>query len=316
LAAALLYFSLRGVEWKRVRDAIAGADWRYLAAASATSVVSLFIRALRWRILLNAEASLDVRTVFHANMAGYVGNNFLPARAGEFIRSFLISIRSPLTKTYVLTTALGERLMDAVALVLWSSLILLSLESKPQWMEDLSRTTAVIAAVGAAVIVVLPHTGSLLSAILRRLPMPPGIRDRLLRLADQVLLGFRAFHSWRRFLSFALATVAIWLLDALGTMIGVRAFHFQVSLSVALLLLTGLGLGSALPSTPGYVGIYQFVAVTVLPPFGVSRDSAIAYMLVAQALSYVVVLLLGLPGLIQIQRQGLSLRRLDPAALK
>ena len=314
LAGVLLFLSLRGVEWRLVWSAITGARWGYLVAAAATSVVSLFLRGVRWRILLNAQASLDVWTVFHANMAGYLGNNFLPARAGELVRSFLISIQSSLSKTYVLTTALGERLMDVIALVLWSSVILLELASKPHWMEDLSRTTTAIAAAGALAVTVLPHTGNLLETVLRRIPLPPGLRERLLHLAEQILLGLRAFHSWRRFLAFGGATVAIWLLDAVGVVIGVRAFHFEVSMSVALLLLTGMGLGSALPSTPGYVGIYQFVGVTVLTPFGISRDSALAYMLVAQAVSYVVVLLLAVPGAIRMQRYGLSFRRLDAVA--
>jgi len=45
-------------------------------------------------------------------MAGYLGNSFLPARAGE-VRSYIINSRSSLTKTYVFTTALSERMMDA-----------------------------------------------------------------------------------------------------------------------------------------------------------------------------------------------------------
>jgi uncharacterized membrane protein YbhN (UPF0104 family) len=70
---------------------------------------------------------------------------------------------------------------------------------------------------------------------------------------------------------------------------------------VALLLMAGMGLGSALPSTPGYVGIYQFVVVTILPPFGIDRNAALAYILVTQALGYVVVLVLGLFGLAKIR---------------
>ena len=50
------------------------------------------------------------------------------------------------------------------------------------------------------------------------------------------------------------------------------ALGFDMPLRVAFLLIAALGLGSALPSTPGYVGIYQFVAVTVLTPFGFSRN--------------------------------------------
>jgi uncharacterized membrane protein YbhN (UPF0104 family) len=56
-------------------------------------------------------------------------------------------------------------------------------------------------------------------------------------------------------------------------------------------------LGSALPSTPGYVGIYQFVGMSVLGPFGFSRDAALAYILILQALGYVVILAFGLPGI-------------------
>ena len=68
------------------------------------------------------------------------------------------------------------------------------------------------------------------------------------------------------------------------------------------LLLASLGLGSALPSTPGYVGIFQFVAVTVLLPFGFSRTDAIAYILVAQAMGYIVIGFWGALGLIRYRR--------------
>jgi uncharacterized membrane protein YbhN (UPF0104 family) len=70
-------------------------------------------------------------------------------------------------------------------------------------------------------------------------------------------------------------------------------------LSVAFLLIAGLSVGSALPSTPGYVGIYQFVAVTVLSPFGFSRADAIAFILVAQAMMYVVIGFWGSLGLLK-----------------
>jgi uncharacterized membrane protein YbhN (UPF0104 family) len=70
LAGVLLYFSLRGVDWGRVWRTIAAAQWSYLAAAAAFTTFSFFVRALRWRILLNAETWFSVGTVFWANMAG------------------------------------------------------------------------------------------------------------------------------------------------------------------------------------------------------------------------------------------------------
>ena len=297
VSALLLYYSLRGVDWRRVWLTIVAAQWRYVALGAAISTGSFFLRALRWRILLNAEARLGVGTVFWANMAGYLGNNFLPARAGEIVRSVLISRRSGLSKTYVLTTALSERLMDVIALVLWGSLVLIRVEPKPAWMEPLSRTMAVAAGAGALCITILPHTGGLLNAVVRRLPLPELLRNRLLGLTAQILLGLEAFHHWGRFAGFTLLTIIIWIADACAVIAGSHGLGLAISFPVAMLLLTGLGLGSALPSAPGYVGIYQFVAVSVLTPFGISRDSAMAYILVAQVSGYLIVLVLGLPGL-------------------
>lgn len=301
LAVVLLYLSVRHVDWGRVWRTIAAAQWSYLVAAAAITTFAFFVRSLRWRILLNTETWFSVGTVFWANMAGYLGNNFLPARAGELIRTYLISNRSSLSKTYVLTTALSERLMDVIALVLWSSLVLLGVNPKPGWMQQLSRTMAIVAGAGAVAIMVLPHTGRLVENLLGRIPFPEGLRNRLVRLAEQILSGLRAFHNWGRFTGFVLLTVVIWMTDAFGVMVGSRALGLTISFRVALLLLTGLGLGSALPSTPGYVGIYQFVAVTVLTPFGIGHDEALAYILVAQALASVVILAFGLPGLYRLQ---------------
>jgi hypothetical protein len=297
LAGFLLYYSLRGVDWKTVWSTIAGAHWQYLVAAALFVCLSLFMRSLRWRILLNAEEHLGVGEVFCATMAGYLGNAFLPARAGELVRTMVVSGRSSLTKTYVLTTALSERLMDAVALVLWASLILLGVNPKPGWMSGIARTMAIAAAAGAIAIAVLPHTGGLCQNLLRRLPLPIALRDRLIGLVDQVLLGMRAFHNPGRFLGFVVMTVLIWVSDALQVMVASRALDLSLSFSMAMLLITGLGLSSALPSTPGYVGIYQFVAVTILVPMGIAKSAALAFILVVQAYGYIVMLLLGLPCL-------------------
>ncbi len=297
LAAVLLYYSLRGVEWARVWTTIAHARWQYLAAAGLTTCCSFFLRSYRWRILLNTDAHFNVLTVFIATMAGYLGNAFLPARAGEFVRSYIISKSSALSKTYVLTTALSERMVDAVALVLASSVVLLGVNPKPAWLGDVSRTTAAIAGAGLLTIAIVPHTGDLVERLLRRVPMPAGLRNRLLELAAQILLGVRTFHSPSRLAGFAFFTVVVWSMDCVTVMVGAHALGMDLPFRVALLLLAGMGLGSALPSTPGYVGIYQFVTVSILAPFGFSHDDALAYSLVSQALGYVVVLVLGLPGL-------------------
>jgi glycosyltransferase 2 family protein len=306
LAGVLLYFSLRGVDWRAVWGTVTGAHWGYLAAAAGLSTLAYFGRALRWRILLNAETSLGVAAVFWANMAGYLGNNFLPARAGELVRSYLISSRSGLSKTYVLTTALSERLMDAFALVLASSLVLLQVDSKPKWINDVSGTMAIVAGLGIVAVVVLPHTGRFSLMLLEKVPFPSALRPRLLHLVEHTLRGLRAFHDWTRLMGFVSLTGFIWMADVLGAIGCARALGLSMTFPAALLLLSGLGLGSSLPSTPGYVGIYQFIAVSILPLFGIGRDQALAYILVSQAIGYVVITAWGLPGLYISKKQNRS----------
>jgi uncharacterized membrane protein YbhN (UPF0104 family) len=294
LAAVLLYFALRGVDWRNMGRTIASANPRYLVVALALAVFASLLRSIRWRILLNAEANLSIPTVFWATMAGYFGNLVLPARAGELVRTFLISGRSSLTKTYVLTTALGERMCDAIALVLFSSLALLAVDSTPAWMAGMARVMTAVAIGGALGIALLPYFEGLLRRLLKPFPA------FLMSLVDQVILGVRTFHSLPRFAGFATLTIVIWSADTCGAWIAARALGLSVTLPVALLFISGLGLGSALPSTPGYVGIYQFVAVTVLGPFGIARDSAIAYVIVIQAISSVCVLVFGSLGLVRL----------------
>jgi uncharacterized protein (TIRG00374 family) len=328
LAAVLLYFSLRGIEWREVGRIVAGAAPGRLAAVLVLASAALLLRACRWFVLLKAPARppdrlrqaygesaealraeaeggrrrLTVATVFWATAAGYFGNNFLPARAGELVRTMMISARSGLEVPYVLATALSERVADAVVLVGIAAAVLLTRAAPPGWLAGAIRPFAVLALIGAAGIVLLPLFRPQLQSLLGRAPIPDRFRGALSRAIDHALRGVRVFHDPRRLVPFGALTAAIWALDATGVVVGASALGLDVPFALAFLLIAGLGLGSALPATPGYVGIYQFVAVSVLTPFGYSRNDAIAYILVAQALGYVVIGFWGALGLLRYRR--------------
>jgi len=297
IAAALLYYSLRGIEWRQVARIVRRATPGRLALAALIATATLFLRACRWRILLNAEGRVGVADAFWATAAGYFANNFLPMRAGELVRTLMISSRCGLEKTYVLATALSERVADAIALVVISAVVLLILPAQPGWLVAAARPFAILGLISGLSIAILPLLGPLGRSAIDRVPLPSALRPRLIAAMEHGLRGMRAFHHARRLSGFLALTVVIWGLDALGAIVTGASLGFRMPIAVALLLMAGLGLGSALPSTPGYVGIYQFVAVTVLTPFGFSRTDAIAYILVAQALSYVVFGVWGALGL-------------------
>jgi len=99
-------------------------------------------------------------------------------------------------------------------------------------------------------------------------------------------------------------TIVIWLVDSVMAIWIAQALDLSLAFPHALLLLAALGLASAAPSTPGYVGIYQFVAVTVLAPFGFAQSQALVYIIAFQAISYAVIILWGLLGAWQLGLRG------------
>lgn len=298
LAGALLYASLRGIEWQQVWLAMQRAEPGRIALSCGFTTLSLFLRAVRWRLLLQAAVRLPVRMVFWATAAGYFGNNFLPARAGEFLRTLMISRQTGLSKSFVLTTALSERISDAISLVLISSLILSRMRIKPGWFAHAATPFTLLGLAGVLGIALLPKLERRSRGLLLRLPVSQHWLKRLDGVADQIMAAMRTFHDARRLLLFLVLTGVIWFSDAFATILGLEALALPATLPIAFLLITGLALGSALPSTPGYVGIYQFVAVSVLVPFGFTKAEAIAYILLSQAVQYVLIGFWGAWGLL------------------
>jgi uncharacterized protein (TIRG00374 family) len=289
LAAALLIYSLRGVNWPEVGGLFKRASPGPLLLASGIASTTLFLRALRWRILLAVGGEVSVATAFWATAAGYLGNNFLPARAGEFVRTAIISAKTRLAPAFVLATAFAERIADAVALILISAIVLFIVPTPPGWMRGAARTAAIAGLIGAGGIAILPLLLPAVRRVVLRLPLSEAMHGRLIRAAAHALDGLRTFHDPGRIAAFMGVTIVIWYLDAMGSVLAASALGLTMSLPVAFLLIAGLSVGSALPSTPGYLGIYQFVAVTVLTPFGFTKSDAIAFILLAQAMMYVVI---------------------------
>jgi uncharacterized protein (TIRG00374 family) len=297
LAAVLLYFAVRGVNWREFLATVRQARPEYLALAACMGSTSYFVRGLRWRVLLSADKLVSRVTVFWATMTGYLGNSFLPARAGEVVRSVLVGRSAGLSRSFALATALTERMLDVIALVLIGMAAILALPGLPEWLSKAIRVMAAVGLVGLFGMLVATRLEDLLRRILLWLPLPTTWRAPLVGMLERFLMGMRGFQQPGRALSFVFFSAVIWLMDALTTMVVARALSLALTLPQGFLLLVALGLASAAPSTPGYVGLYQYVAVTLLPPFGFSRSEALAYIIVMQAVTYLVVTVWGLLGL-------------------
>jgi glycosyltransferase 2 family protein len=299
LAGLLLFLALRGVNWADALEILRGGRLGSLVLSFFIISTSYFLRGLRWRTLLSAERPVAVATVFWAVAVGYLGNNFLPARAGELIRAVMIGQRTGISKSYALATVLTERVMDLLALVILSLLAFPRLGNIPDTLGAAARLMAEIALLGAGVLFLAPLAQSSIIGLIRRLVGHAALRKQVIGLVQQFLLGMKALRQLRRTWTVIGLTGIVWALDSLAAVQIAVAFDLALDIPKALLLLAALGLASAIPSVPGYIGVYQVVAVLVLVPLGFSNTQALVYIVAFQAIIYGTVLVWGLLGLYQ-----------------
>ncbi len=298
LAGMFLYFALRNLDWQVFFAAIKSAKYSYLPLILLLINVNYLFRALRWRGLLLSEKHIPVSTVFWANMTGYLGNNVLPARAGEVMRAAYIARKENISISFIIATGITERLVDLAALVIIGAASLFFVDAFPRSVQDALKSFAVVAVAGVVFLFLLPYFHGLFSRILASLSfLGESLRTKIQGIMTRFLEGVKVISRAERGLPFIFFTAVIWLIDGIGTVLFAFAFNESLTLMQAFLFIAALGLSSAIPSTPGYVGVYQFVAVTVLAPFGIKRESALAMILVSQALNLLIVSLWGGLGL-------------------
>lgn len=306
LAAVLLYLALRKISWQEMWDALLHTRYEYVIIFFLLGATSIFMRGLRWGVLLSAEKKIKPLTMFWATSIGYLGNTVLPARAGEVIRSVMLGSRENISKSYVFATAITERILDVIILVLLGAFSIPFIGNLPEWINNAMRMMGIVGVVGVGVLFTAPRFSAFYVRIMNWLPLPEKIKKPLLEFMNEFLLGAQAFLNPRRAAGFILYSAILWFLDATGTVFLSFALNMQFTYAQAIVLLMAMGLSSAIPSTPGYVGIYQYVAVTLLPIYGVTPSQALTFILVMQLINIVNIVTWGVIGLRQLNLKSLK----------
>jgi uncharacterized membrane protein YbhN (UPF0104 family) len=162
-----------------------------------------------------------------------------------------------------------------------------------------------VVVVGGALAGALARRPELAMRLVGRLPGRLGAKASTL--AGHAADGLRFLGEPVVLLRVVLFTVAVWTVDVASTWLALHAFHIDVGLSGAALLVAAIGLSFALPLTPGNVGTYQLITVLVLGQLGIERDRAFAFGIGFQAFALVATVALGMAFF---QREGLSLAAL------
>lgn len=303
-----LALALAGVEWERTGEALRRADWRYLLPAGVAILAYLVARAARWRILLGSGVSLA--DAFSVINIGYLISNVLPFRLGDPARAVAIGLGGKVKISTALSTVVVERVFDMLTVVLLLA-VTVPFVGEAGWAQRAGYLGGVLGlgAMGAMILLaVRPGWGRrVVRWILGRVPSMD--QDRWLEWFDGLLEGLGALRSVPRAVGLMAWSIVIWGLTVGHYLAILAAFTDQPTVVRASFLTSTTGLGMAVPSAPGAMGVFHSVARYALQlPFGVAAETAIIVAFASHTFQYLVMCLLGVVGLIQQNLSFASLR--------
>ena len=116
IAIAALYYTLRNVSIEELTTSFKDADLVYFVPGLVIICLSYVTRAYRWQVLLRPFKKIPVKEIYSPLMIGFMGS-ILPARAGEFIRAYVVGKKHNITFSGAFSTIIVERLFDLVCLM-------------------------------------------------------------------------------------------------------------------------------------------------------------------------------------------------------
>ncbi len=282
-----LWWALAGVAfadvWANIRT---GNPWLLLASV-AVATFGFFIRALRWKVLLApVKPDTSLRSRFAGVSIGFMANNVLPARVGEFARAYAFSRLEPVTASAAFGTLVVERFMDGVVLLLFLVLPIFA----PGFPSDgafsggtggtvLRAGVVAVAAVLLALVVMAVWPRAFVRAAhgFARF-LPASVATPVLSGLDS-FLGSIAIMRDPRLLALGFAwTLLFWSWHGISFWLGMLAFGIDTGFVSAIFTEAVVGFGVALPSAPGFFGTFHFAAnVALSDVYGVDQAQSLAF---------------------------------------
>ena len=320
VSAGFLYWALKDISPGDVIGQIKSADPLLFILSVAVVTLCFPARAFRWRVLLDESsgARQPFRPVWLATAIGYMTNNILPARAGEVVRAYAARRLVGLPVSTALGTIAVERIFDGVVVML----LMLAGIAAPGFPADVAvggvKVTTLALGAGAVV------TGALvfLALVAHRPDFWLGVVDRVAgavlpdraaawasKVSRNLFGGLTVLRSPVAFARVLGWTLVIWLINALSFEFAFQAFQLDARLPLtAALVLQGIAaLGVAVPSAPGFIGIFQAACIAALGIYGIPKETTVGFSLALHAAWFVPITVLGLWALL---RAGLTLGEL------
>jgi uncharacterized protein (TIRG00374 family) len=274
-----------------------------LAAIAVLAVLSAFLRARRWALLMKPHGPVSTVDAFWMNAGGGLVNYVLPVRAGDAGRVVWATRRHGLRPGSALATVLVDKVSDlatvAAALVVASAVALLRGGSGDRASETFG-IGALVAGSLLAVLVLIALAGPRLAR--RGRPTGSGWRESIAAQSVAFTLGLRAAAHAHTLARVAALSVAALLVDGLTFSLLFLALGIAVAPATAMAAYAALLLTYAVPGAPGYVGSLEVAGSLLLyAGLGLPKAAAAGAIVLWHVVSASLVLVLGLYALRQLR---------------
>lgn len=321
LAVGLLALFLRNAHLAAVWEEIRHADVGLTVAAIVSMFFNLALRCVRWQYLLRPVGTATFGNAFRATSIGVAATFLLPARAGEFLRPYVLARRERLSAAAAFATVVLERVLDLLSVVLLLAIFVVffdpGMAQRDTGLYGAVRVGGLFGlgtAVGLlAVMFALAGRPEAVSRMVMKLEMvlPRRVAHLIARVAGLFAEGLAVARDPGTLLVSLVWSISLWLSIGFGIWVTSRAFHIDLSFPGSFLIMTLLVVGVAVPTPGGVGGFHEAFRIGATAFYGVPNDRAVGAAIVLHAISFIPVTLV---GLVYFAHEGFNLRNMSSLA--
>jgi len=306
---------VRKIDWSSLGVAFSEAKYIYIFPTIIIMFATIYIRTIRWEVLISPVKKVSVLNLFSVNMIGFMANNVLPARLGEFIRPVMVARKEKIGVSASFATVAIERVFDILGIIVIASLLFCFLPSDTSQntnslavIHQLKKWSAIMAFLGICAIAILfllslypQKAGAVFEKLL--FVFPHNLRDKLVNLLHSFISGLQVFDHKTKLLWVGMLSIVIWLLNAASIYVLCYSFDIGLSYAGSCFVTVCLALAVALPQAPGFIGVFHIATQKSLDVFGIGLSSAQSFAILLWAVSFIPVTV---AGLLFLWREGIS----------
>lgn len=297
-----LFLLFRKIDFHKLLAAFREMDYRYLWPALLFTFVSYFFRAVRWYFILLPIKKTRLKNLFPATMIGYMANNILPARLGEFVRAYVLGEKEGIAISAVFASLVIDRLFDGftVLLILLFTFFTVKL---PPGMESVQHglvvggyvTLTIYIVVVAFLFILKKRTLQTINLIGRLLkPFPARVSGKVIPLLGSFIEGVRISSRPAELFALLLSSFVIWAFAIWPVDLMLRSFGIILPITASMFIMVFLVFAVMVPASPGYVGTYHAACVYGLMAFNIQKEKALSIALIIHGINFFPVIILGL----------------------